>query len=189
MRIVIARPGVRCPMSETTRSVGHERLVPLQGRRMRTRLLAVLAHLPAEWSPCCPGAIVHKPIGQSTPFKAADGALTPRSWAALLPLPAPLDALVTGLAFLLLARLVLERSAQAGGLPLLLLGHGDRPLLAPTGIVQVSRRRAARRFSALRPPMRDRRSSRGAPPGSAGCRRTATGGSRADGRRRRRAID
>src|SRR2546426_1969076 len=38
----------------------------------------------------------------------------------LLPLPAAPDALLTGLAFLLLARLVLERSAQAGGLSLLL---------------------------------------------------------------------
>src|SRR5438445_5198952 len=38
----------------------------------------------------------------------------------LLPLPAAPDALVTGLAFLLLARLVLERSAQAGSLSLLL---------------------------------------------------------------------
>ncbi len=45
------------------------------------------------------------------------------------------------------------------------------------------------RLSAFRPPMRDRRSCRGAPPGRAGCRGTATGGSRADGRRRRRAID
>src|SRR5262247_4096253 len=114
---------------------------------------------------------------------AASAALTPLSWAALLPLPAALDALVTGFAFLLLARLTLERSAQAGGLPLL-LGHvvvpylrlrhlcrsprrslrrwprrgcaGARPDVRRTGC-----RPAARRFSALRPPRQDRRSSRG----------------------------
>src|SRR5437762_6010357 len=56
------------------------------------------------------------------------------NWPALLPLPAALDALVTGLAFLLLARLVLEPGAQAGG-RLLPLGHGGRLLLAPAGIV------------------------------------------------------
>src|SRR5881398_975629 len=52
------------------------------------------------------------------------------NWAALLPLPAAPDPLVTGLAFLLLARLVLERSAQAGGLSLF-LRHGCRLRVAP----------------------------------------------------------
>src|SRR5438445_7951916 len=55
----------------------------------------------------------------------------------LLPLPAAPDALVTGLAFLLLARLVLERSAQAGSLSLL-LRHRCR---LPTRLSQLSRAR------------------------------------------------
>src|SRR5437764_11784882 len=54
---------------------------------------------------------------------------------ALFPLPVAPDPLLTGLAFLLLARLVLERSAQASRLPLL-PRHGGRFLLAPPGIVQ-----------------------------------------------------
>src|SRR5438093_4459160 len=63
------------------------------------------------------------------------------NWAALLPLPAAPDPLVTGLAFLLLARLVLERSAQAGGLSLF-LRHGCRLLVAPTAVVHGSPRAA-----------------------------------------------
>src|SRR5262249_54320911 len=105
---------------------------------------------------------------------AASTALTPLSWAALLPLPAALDALVTGFAFLLLARLTLERSAQAGGLPLL-LGHVVVPYLRLRHLCRSPRRSlrrwprrgcagarpdvrragcrpAARRFSALLPP-------------------------------------
>src|SRR5207247_1963557 len=50
-------------------------------------------------------------------------------------LPATPDPLVTGLAFLLLARLVLQGSAQEGGLSLL-PRHGRCFLLAPPGIVQ-----------------------------------------------------
>src|SRR6266571_2990155 len=71
-----------------------------------------------------------RPVRASTPITRGSG----HGWTggrgratttALLPLPATPDALVTGLAFLLLARLVLERSAQAGGLSLL-LRHGGR---------------------------------------------------------------
>ena len=76
------------------------------------------------------------------------------NWPALLPLPAALDALVTGLAFLLLARLVLEPGAQAGG-RLLPLGHGGRLLLAPAGIVH--------RMVGLRPARIITRGARGCP--------------------------
>src|SRR5207244_8389869 len=61
--------------------------------------------------------------------------LTPGDGSALFSLPATPDPLVTRLAFLLFARLVLERSAQASGLSLL-PRHRGRFLLAPRGIVQ-----------------------------------------------------
>src|SRR2546430_1349978 len=61
--------------------------------------------------------------------------LPPGAGPALFSLPATPAPLVTRLAFLLLARVVLERSAQASGLSLL-PRHRGRFLLAPRGVVQ-----------------------------------------------------
>src|SRR5205823_14366903 len=75
------------------------------------------------------------------------------NWAALLPLPAAPDPLVTGLAFLLLARLVLERSAQAGGLSLLLrhgCHHGPLGSAVPAPPTVTSRRVGGCRTAAVR---------------------------------------
>src|SRR5207247_5972653 len=119
------RPSVRyarAPGAERGHGAGLHALRALR----RHRALRAARQGPA------PGA--HRPgVAGLSPRSRHPSFLRP-SRPALPSLPAALDALVTGLAFLLLARLALERSAEAGGLPRL-LGHPARLLLAAAGIV------------------------------------------------------